>query len=153
MLSLVERVKKSFSSKDPVKVLKKRLKKGKYDYFCFIEKNNEGRYVQHYMVSRFEYDTITVDAEPVGEERNVVHLSLHDMLESAIGFGFTKIKALEKLNVNAVYIDRDKSKQLEEHVRKNVYQPMFVKNPVEVRMFLNKMFFYHELDNLNDYNN
>src|SRR3989344_2505203 len=142
MLDLVNRVKRSFMSKDPVRILERRLKKGKYDYVCFIEKDHDGKYIQSYRLSAFKYDTIFVDAEPVGKERSVVHLSLHDMLIPAVGYEFTKIKSLEGLNINAVCIDRDESIQLEEYIRKTVYQPMFVKNPVEVRMFLNKMFFY-----------
>lgn len=92
--------------------------------FPFLSQNPDKNFV---LLRRdgFDYKEEIVNASPVGEPREVTHLTLHDMKYHAVCCAMTEAKFLEEgFDANAVFVLCDKFERLEEYVGKTTYQPM-----------------------------
>ncbi len=99
--------------------LKLKVKKlrNKPDSFYFLEKDNNDDHI---------YEGKVVKTIPLGKEREVTHLTLHDMMPHAVSCAMTDIKYLENIQANAVHVLNDKFKKIDKYNRITFFQPLQV---------------------------
>lgn len=119
MTNLIDKIKSKLTN-IPVELIEKR-RKNQPDSFYFLGKDEQGNYT---------YKDIIVQAIPIGEERSVIHLTLHDMMPHAVECQMTDLRYLEGLDANAVYVDHNKFERLDKFNGKTFYQPMKILNPL-----------------------
>lgn len=85
------------------------------DIFMFVQKDQNGKYVLPKGYS---------SVREFGEIREVVHMTLHDMVEHAIYCMMTDLKYLTKSDANAVYLDNQKFERLDQYNGKSYFQPL-----------------------------
>jgi len=85
--------------------------------FYWVEKNDQGGYVCKSNDRSFQ-------TEEVGEPQQVHHLTFHDMMAHAVTMDLTEKVLTQGLEVNAIYIDRDKFERMGGGSAVTTYQPL-----------------------------
>jgi hypothetical protein len=109
---------KGWRSGEPPELVERR-KRGIPIHVHYVGKDNAGNFV---------LNGKPVTAQPVGEERGVIHLALQDMAEHAINAVMTELILGKKLDANAVYINPEKSKMTGPITCVTIYQPLKINN-------------------------
>ena len=97
-----------------LKLKVKRLR-NKPDSFCFLEKDNNDNHI---------YEGKVVKTTLFGKERELSHLTFHDMMPHAVLCAMTDIKYLENIHANAVYVLKDKFKRIDKYNGTTFFQPL-----------------------------
>ncbi len=85
------------------------------DSFMFVSKDKEGNYTLPEGYS---------SVSEVGELQDVVHLTFHDMMPHAVFSKMTDLRYLNRVDANAVYVDKEKFEKLDNYAGRTYFQPL-----------------------------